>query len=235
MASLSSAAAGRRVALVGRSMVDNSQLAMELGYLRIPRMSSDTEAIAQAAGGHRLPAHDRGQRGSSAKNDDVDIVWELTRKATDGDDEHLTLKATHRRIGWVPEQVELIRTDNGAPMHRLPAGSTTWPEGTKAVAEALDKAGAPIAVSKRDARAKYGVTGNDRLVRAAIKYRRESHAKAFTNAQSGTVPPSQAEPGSTGGFQHPPSGSTSPDQAKQSGSTPGSTPVPPPQLPRILP
>ena len=45
----------------------------------------------------------KGQRGSSAKNDDVDIVANLTR--TDG---HVTWTATHRRMGWYPEKSTIV-------------------------------------------------------------------------------------------------------------------------------
>jgi len=48
----------------------------------------------------------QGQRGSSAKNDDVDIVYRL-----DKSDDGLTLKRTHTRISWVPETVSLIVED----------------------------------------------------------------------------------------------------------------------------
>ena len=47
-----------------------------------------------------------GQRGSSAKNDDVDIVYRL-----DKTDDGLTLERTHTRISWVPAKVELIVED----------------------------------------------------------------------------------------------------------------------------
>jgi hypothetical protein len=51
---------------------------------------------------------EKGARGTSAKNDDVDVVWQLTRRT----DAELTLKATHRRFTWVPELVTLtIRED----------------------------------------------------------------------------------------------------------------------------
>lgn len=70
---------------------------------------------------------DRGQRGSSAKNDDVDLVWELSAKGAD----ELKLKATHRRMGWVPEVVDIRRTDD-LPMHvtdtrRHPSRRSIWP------------------------------------------------------------------------------------------------------------
>jgi hypothetical protein len=44
----------------------------------------------------------RGQRGSSAKNDDVDIVVNLTRTPTG-----ITWTATHRRMSWYPEQSDI--------------------------------------------------------------------------------------------------------------------------------
>ena len=47
-----------------------------------------------------------GQRGSSAKNDDVDIVYRL-----DKTDDGLMLVRTHTRISWVPEKVDLIVED----------------------------------------------------------------------------------------------------------------------------
>jgi hypothetical protein len=47
-----------------------------------------------------------GQRGSSAKNDDVDIVFQLSKT-----DDGLRLKRTHTRIGWVPDTIDLIVED----------------------------------------------------------------------------------------------------------------------------
>ena len=47
-----------------------------------------------------------GQRGSSAKNDDVDIVFQLIKT-----DDGLRLARTHTRISWVPETIDLIVED----------------------------------------------------------------------------------------------------------------------------
>lgn len=44
----------------------------------------------------------RGQRGSSGKNDDVDLVWELLR-----DDTGLTIKRHKHRHQWIPERVHM--------------------------------------------------------------------------------------------------------------------------------
>jgi len=51
---------------------------------------------------------EKGQRGTSAKNDDVDLVWELIAQEDGG----VRLKATHRRQSWIPEMVELMRLDD---------------------------------------------------------------------------------------------------------------------------
>lgn len=45
----------------------------------------------------------KGQRGTSAKNDDVDLVWRFTKRA----ENNILLEATHRRMSWVPERVEI--------------------------------------------------------------------------------------------------------------------------------
>jgi hypothetical protein len=49
---------------------------------------------------------ERGQRGSSAKNDDVDIVFQLSA-VKDG----LLLKTTHSRVPWIPAEVSLFRQE----------------------------------------------------------------------------------------------------------------------------
>lgn len=179
---------------------------------------------------------ERGQRGSSAKNDDVDIVWELTRKATDGADEHLTLKATHRRMGWVPEQIDIVRSDDRPPMHRLPAGVTEWPAGTKALADELDAAGVPLSAGRRTLRSEYGIEAKDRLLGAAQKFRRERKTQTFATSHERSqahnvvpAPPGEVVPGTTSGHHPPKTGTTPSDQPKQAGTTPGTTPAPPPQ------
>lgn len=72
---------------------------------------------------------EKGQRGSSAKNDDVDIVWQMTRRGAD----QFLLKTRKARMGWVPQQVVLSMSD--APMtYRL---VTDGPADSK-IAECLD-------------------------------------------------------------------------------------------------
>lgn len=110
---------------------------------------------------------EKGQRGSSAKNDDVDLVWRLTAH-----DLGVTLTATHRRQSWIPETVELeIRED---PLVYIQTAAT-WPTGTSEAAALLDKLGVPLDFSKPKAREI--LRANDKkmanvLLGKAISYRR---------------------------------------------------------------
>jgi hypothetical protein len=74
----------------------------------------------------------KGQRGGSAKNDDVDVVWQLMR-VQDG----VIVKATHRRIGWVPESVH-IQVDDTTGWDLSVTQDMSYPAGTKELAELMD-------------------------------------------------------------------------------------------------
>ena len=88
--------------------------------------------------------HEAGRsRGASSKADDVDIVWRL--QATD-DGVAFVRKAS--RISWVPERVDLTQRDE--PLS-FTTGLQSWPAGTAAKAKELDKIGAPLKISKRQA------------------------------------------------------------------------------------
>lgn len=122
---------------------------------------------------HSGKVHELGQRGSSAKNDDVDIVWHLTRL----DEGRFRLKTRKRRLPWVPETVELelLETDNVIG-YRVLVGALTYPNGTAAVADDLDRVAVPLdwgrpkaAKALRDA----GLKARNTVLSAAIKYRRE--------------------------------------------------------------
>lgn len=72
---------------------------------------------------------EKGQRGSSAKNDDVDLVWRLTAH-----DLGVTLTATHRRQSWIPETVDLEMKEDPLTYHHA---SIVWADGTAADATTL--------------------------------------------------------------------------------------------------
>jgi hypothetical protein len=110
---------------------------------------------------------DKGQRGSSAKNDDVDVVWQMT-KADDG----FKLLAKKRRMGWVPEEIALLQHDTPSLHYRVV--DDLAPAGTAKVIADLDDLKMPPSVSARKAAAalkEAGKGARDQLVRAAQKHR----------------------------------------------------------------
>jgi hypothetical protein len=113
---------------------------------------------------------DRGQRGSSAKGDDVDIVWRLAR--TDGGAE---LHRDAARPSWVPERVAFQRVTD--PDLRYIRVAHVWPAGTKEVAELLDTLDVPADAGERTAMKALRDEGHRRrndVIRAAIRWRRAS-------------------------------------------------------------
>ena len=116
----------------------------------------------------------KGQRGTSAKNDDVDIVWQLT-----GAGDRLSLKCTHQRVGYLPPQVELRRSQEPLE-HKII--EDRWPAGTAELADRLDKLGQPVDVGRPKASAAIAewnqanphdlIETTARLVEAAVKYRK---------------------------------------------------------------
>jgi hypothetical protein len=125
----------------------------------------------------------RGQRGTSAKNDDVDLVWLLSRS-----DNGTRLHATHRRQGWIPEYVDLIRLED--PL-RYELAAESWPEGTATLAGQLDKLDIPLGWGgKRVRRAlrDAGQTARNNVIAAAIRYRKRAGTPSGTPSQqvSGT-------------------------------------------------
>jgi hypothetical protein len=114
----------------------------------------------------------KGQRGSSAKNDDVDVVVRIER--TDGGQRWI---ATHRRMAWYHELVEIAVTpgDDGVTTFTMPE-AVMWPEGTSRLAADLDRIGVPLEASVRLARDYMkdhpDVAGRNDKVSAALKWRR---------------------------------------------------------------
>jgi hypothetical protein len=118
---------------------------------------------------HAGKESERGQRGSSGKNDDVDVVWRLTRR-----DWGVQLDATHHRMNWVPDTLELSLVDeNGGQTYKM--AQRSWPEGTKVIALQLERLGVDIGASYREARTtlkKNGIVSTTDVVRAALRWRK---------------------------------------------------------------
>lgn len=111
----------------------------------------------------------KGQRGSSAKEGDVDIVWQLSKT-----DDGLKLKRTHTRILWGENEVAVT-------VHREPLRHTItprgWASGTGDVVASLDALGLPDNASVRAcAQALKEATGQGKSTAAlkdACRQRRE--------------------------------------------------------------
>lgn len=110
----------------------------------------------------------KGQRGTSAKGDDVDVVWRVER-----DDTGLLLRRDASRMSWVPERVAFIRLDD--PLRYVRA-AVAWPAGTADCAADLTALGVPVDTSSTTALAALRAAGKSRrkaVVLAALKYRKE--------------------------------------------------------------
>ncbi len=116
----------------------------------------------------------RGQRGSSGKGDDVDVVWAFTK--TNGG---ICLKRDAARMNWVPDKVTLGLLEEPLRFVRL---AEDWPAGTGEVANILDRLELPLGVSVRAAQTALRSIKEGRqqvLVRAALRWRREHAGEAF--------------------------------------------------------
>lgn len=111
----------------------------------------------------------KGQRGTSAKTEDVDVVWRLTADGT-----RVELRRTHSRVPWVPERVVLARREEPHLEHRRLA-EEGWLFGTADVAADLDTLAVPLDATIKTALAALKKDGRGRrreVVADALKYRR---------------------------------------------------------------
>jgi hypothetical protein len=118
----------------------------------------------------------RGQRGTSAKADDVDLVWSLSTR-----EGGFQLRATHRRQSWVPETVDLVRLED--PLRYELAAELSWPSGTTETAELLSHLGVPLDATTREAQAALKAAElrvRRQLVVAAVKWRNSGYVTLGT-------------------------------------------------------
>lgn len=75
-------------------------------FYRLTGLSLKAKGIGYLRTDHTGKDATKGQRGSSAKNDDVDIIWSMSRTSTG-------MKLSCRsRVSWVPETLLFARTDD---------------------------------------------------------------------------------------------------------------------------
>lgn len=110
---------------------------------------------------------EQGQRGSSAKGDDVDLVWKI-EVAENG----VALKRELSRIAWAKERVSFAMTIEPLQYHR----ASVWVAGTKECAELLDAIGYPVDGSGNGAVQALRLAGEGKgreVVLDAVRWRRE--------------------------------------------------------------
>ena len=105
-----------------------------------------------------------GQRGSSAKVDDVDVVFQIS--AINKQDGTYVLRRTHSRIAWVEESYPFTRHIKPMLWHEVTEG-LGYAAGTKTMADELDHQKVPI-----DAPYKRGY-GRRQVFYSAQRFRRE--------------------------------------------------------------
>ena len=141
-------------------------------FYRLTASALKREGIACLRTDHAGKNLEKGQRGTSAKNDDVDVVWQLSRQQGG-----VKLNRTHSRVPWVPQQLDIAQQqhDDGRITYQLTT-NRTYPDGTAEVAALLDQLGLAVDVSARTAITTLREAGhkarNDR-VRAAVQMRRQ--------------------------------------------------------------
>jgi len=109
-------------------------------------------------------------RGSSAKGDDVDIIWQLKVQ-----DDGIQFIRKASRVSWVAEIVNITKVDD--PHLSYSRGALSWPEGTKEKAKELDAADVPPEagrhIATRMLKAAGFSPGRTVTLNAALKYRRQ--------------------------------------------------------------
>ncbi|MGA0895039.1 MAG: AAA family ATPase [Ilumatobacteraceae bacterium] len=157
-------------------------------FYRHTGLALKAKGIAVLRTDHAGKDVDRGQRGSSAKADDVDVVWSLKRTETG-----VHLKRTHSRVAWVPNELLVDRIDRDGITSYV-AAADSYPEGTKETMVLLEQLAVPADASARKAAQALRDAGhrvrND-VLRAAQKARRTVRMPVDNSAKAR---PAHSEP-----------------------------------------
>jgi hypothetical protein len=133
------------------------------------------EGIAYLRIDHAGKEADRGQRGSSAKNDDVDLIWQY--KSTDSG---AKLAGIHRP-GWVPHSFAVRRIDDNERIEfEIDRSDQDYLPGTKERAALLDSLDIPRDWGRDKVRAVLKTDGHsitNAILSSAIRYRKAAESK----------------------------------------------------------
>lgn len=146
-------------------------------FYRHTGLSLKARGVAVLRTDHSGKSVEKGMRGSSAKADDVDIVWQLSRTNTNKGD-GIRLNRTHSRISWVPQDIRIsrIETDHGHD-YIIDANDQQWPDGTRQDADLLDTLNLPHNIgfnAAKNAVREAGHKMRDARIRTALKFRKQA-------------------------------------------------------------
>jgi AAA domain len=122
----------------------------------------------------------KGQRGSSGKGDDVDIIWRLTQ----ADEGGIKLHRDAARMNWVPETVTYTATRNPLGYDRT---GNIWPAGTRELAAQLDRLEVPVDAGRPTARRALeaaAIPATNAVLAAAIRYRKQPEKLSVLESDS---------------------------------------------------
>lgn len=146
-------------------------------FYRWTGMALKARGIACLRTDHAGKVVAQGQRGSSAKNDDVDVVWSLEKT-----DSGIKITRTHTRINWVPESIAIEQHDDDGRIEYVITRRRTWSPGVKELAQAIEVLGLPIDAGYRTVSSKLREAGEGtraERVREAMLYRKSYALEAW--------------------------------------------------------
>jgi hypothetical protein len=172
---------------IGRAVAGEENSADTIrNFFRHTGLALKTAGIAVLRTDHSGKDSGRGQRGSSAKVDDVDVVWRLERK-----EGGLTLHREQHRVSWIPERLDLLRVeDSNGVVHFQPV-QDSYVDGAKELAAKLKELGLPVGAKRKAARKvlqENGLGARNDLLGSALKWMRRIEAHAGPPSGPGTAP-----------------------------------------------
>ena len=131
-----------------------------------------------------------GARGSSAKNDDVVVVWHLSQQPGLNGEAYVSLKLDRQRGNAHPEMVRILRDINPRLKHEAKAAPLTLTEqqGIANCIDAMNRIGLPSETGARKARTALrdgGYKVRNEVVAAAVKQRKATCPQMPTCPQLG--------------------------------------------------
>lgn len=155
-------------------------------YFRYTGAALKRAGIASLRADHAGKDLKLGQRGSSGKDDDVDLVWELTRGAGGV----VNIKQTRSRITWAKERIQLRRVERNGIVEYVDTSAAEVEPDVLEVVRLLDALELPNNATNTQAREALKANGTGRSnvkIAGACSIRRRRSGAAIPAAESGNA------------------------------------------------